>query len=203
MTQLTASIENEIREIVGLHPEKVRQIYMFGSRVYGYNRPDSDHDIFVIAANIDAKTEIKGNKYNIHIHTPDIFKDGLFNHEVKYLECIFAPPEAKLYEPQPVPFTLNKDRLKKKFLNTAKASWEKGGMNIRQSSIEYGIKSCFHAMRILMFGKQIAAHGRIVDFAEANELWKEMNSQDFYEWFQVKDEYLHKKIQLEKQLKAL
>ena len=48
-----------------------------------------------------------------------------------------------------------------------------------------GVKSIFHSLRILDFGRQIIAHGKIVDFKRANRYWKELDelqNNEEYRW---------------------
>lgn len=86
----------EIIELSGIHPLKVRNVYVFGSRVYGYNRENSDFDIIMVAPNLEKHKEIRGEKYNIHIVTPDSFKEELLrNYKMTYMECVYAPEWAK------------------------------------------------------------------------------------------------------------
>ena len=69
----------EIVLVSGIHPLKFRNVYIYGSRVYGYNKENSDFDVILIAPNLLRHQEIKSEKYNIHIVTPDSFKEDLFN----------------------------------------------------------------------------------------------------------------------------
>ena len=61
----------------GLHPKRVHNIYVFGSRVYKTNSDNSDWDIIMVANNSVEAIELKLEKYNIHIYTPDKFKEDL------------------------------------------------------------------------------------------------------------------------------
>jgi len=49
----------EIIEKSGLPPFKVKNIYLYGSRIYGTYHDDSDYDFIVIANNILEAQEIK------------------------------------------------------------------------------------------------------------------------------------------------
>lgn len=191
----------EIMDIIKLHPLKVKNIYLFGSRVYRTNREDSDYDFIVVANNMIEASEIKGQKYNIHIHTPDKFKRDLANHDIHALECIYAPDYAKLQVKENYPFVLNKGKLIKSFLTTSHSSWHKAKLKLRECDIYLGTKSAFHAMRILVFGIQIAKYGSITDFSEANHFWKEMDESNEVEWDFFQDRFFPAKLELEKQLK--
>ena len=194
--------KDEIISLSKVHPARVKAIYLFGSRVYGTNRPDSDYDIILIGSSMNEATELKGGKYNIHIHTPDKFKRDLYYHDVHNLECIYAPESAVIFEAEKYPFKLNKSRLKKSFLSASHNSWLKAKKRIIDCDVEGGVKSAFHSMRILMFGIQIANSGKITDFSEANSIWKLMDEfEESYEWQPFKEHFLPSKIELEKRLK--
>ena len=74
-------------------------------------------------------------------------------------------------------------------------------MKMIEGDINRGMKSAFHSLKILKFGIQMLQHEKIIDFSECNELYADFEKQNFYEWFQVKDEYLNLKRELEEQLK--
>jgi predicted nucleotidyltransferase len=194
----------EIIEISGIHPLKVRNVYVFGSRVYGYNRESSDFDIILVAPNLEKHKEIRGEKYNIHIVTPDSFKDELFrNHKITYLECIFAPDWAKLQEKEKYDLSFNKDKVKKEILAQSYSTWRNAKQKMIEGDILRGTKSAFHALKILKFGIQILNHGKIVNFSECNDLYNEFENKNYYEWYQIKEDYLDFKKELENQLKQL
>jgi predicted nucleotidyltransferase len=199
---MTEIDKDEIVSLSKVHPARVKSIYLFGSRVYGTNRPDSDYDIILVGSSMLEASEIKGPKYNIHVHTPDKFKRDLYNHDVHNLECVYAPDGAIIYESERYPFSLDKNRLKKSFLSASHNSWIKAKNRIIECDIDGGVKSAFHSLRILAFGIQLAAHGRITDFSEANPICESMDRfEESYEWQPFKERFLPDKISLEKKLK--
>ncbi|MDP2692817.1 MAG: nucleotidyltransferase domain-containing protein [bacterium] len=199
---ITEINKDEIISLSKIHPSRVKAIYMFGSRVYGTNRPDSDYDIILVGSSMNEATELKGEKYNIHIHTPDKFKRDLYYHDVHSLECVYAPESAVIFETEKYPFKLDKSRLKKSFLSASHNSWLKAKNRIIDCDVDGGVKSAFHSIRILMFGIQIANSGRIDDFSAANHIWKSMDEfEESYEWTPFKENFLPDKIKLEESLK--
>ncbi len=117
--------KNKILEIIGLEDRKVKNIYLYGSRVYGTCRADSDYDILVTACSMLVNEEFYVDNYNIHVTTPDVFEDKLRQHDIHALECIFAPDYAKIqisndYRKN---FVLNYRQLKKKLLSQSACAW--------------------------------------------------------------------------------
>ena len=191
----------------GLHPLKTRNIYIYGSQVYGTAREGSDWDIILVGANLLAHEELKkkfGDELlNIHIITPDKFSEGLKNHDIMNLECIFAPSWAKLQEKISVEdFVVNPKKLIKNNLAQSFDSWRGAKRRINDGDIYRGLKGVFHSLKMLMFAIQILEHGKIVDYSAANYLYSEIHGCDEYDWDYFRDKYLPLKVELEKKLKS-
>ena len=199
--------KEEIITASGVHPLKVRNIYLYGSRVYGTAKPESDYDIIMIASHLLAHEEkratVNGVLLNIHIITPDKFTSDLKMPNIMNLECAFAPDWAKLQEKMTLSYKVEIKRLIKNNLAQSYSSWNGGKRKIREYNIDKGIKSIFHSLRMLMFAAQIAEHGKIVDYSVANDLYSEITDSDEFEWEYFKEKYLPLKVQLENKLKSL
>ena len=196
----------DIIKAAGIHPLKVKNIYIFGSRIYGTSREGSDYDIIMIASNLIAEEEKKikiGDiLFNIHIVTPDVFLSHLKMHNIKNLECLFAPDWAKLQEKTILPIDIDLKKLVKNNLAQSYSSWQGGKMKIQKYDFYRGFKSIFHSIRMLMFAIQIAEHGKIIDFSAANHLYSEIVDCDEIEWGYFREKYLPLKIELEDKLKS-
>lgn len=190
----------------GVHRLKVKNIYLYGSRIYGNAREQSDYDIIMMASNLNAHDEIKakhnGVLLNIHIITPDKFKDDLKMHNIMNLECLFAPEWAILQNKDPLPNEILVKKLIKNNLAQSYSSWQGGKMKIQKYDFHRGLKSVFHSLRMLMFANQIAEHGKIIDFSEANYLYSEIVDCDEIDWDYFREKYLPLKISLEEKLKS-
>jgi len=191
----------DIISLSGIHPLKIRNVYVFGSRVYGYNHEHSDFDILMIAPNLEVHKEIKHPDYNIHIVNPDKFKSDVASYKLQNLECIWAPAWAKLQEKEKINLEIVPDKVKKFFLAQSYDTWHNAKMKFYDGDTVRGLKSAFHSLRALLFGIHIIREGKITDFSLANGLYKSMYAEDFYEWIQMKEKYLPLKQKLEEQLK--
>lgn len=198
---------SQIIEKAEIHPLKVSNIYIYGSRIYGTHKIDSDYDIIIVGAALIEHQEIQtsiGNVHlNIHIITRDKFRRDLNNHNIMNLECLFAPELAKIQEKEPLKFVLNKKKLTKNIIAQSFNSWQGGKHKLNDGDIYRGLKSIFHSIKMLIFAIQIMEHGSIVNFGAANYLHKEINDCDEIEWGYFKDKYLPVKIELEQKLKTL
>lgn len=183
--------EKLLEEIVRtskIHPSKIFNVYIFGSRVYKTNTDDSDWDIMLIANNSVPNTEIKHPLYNIHILTPDKFQEDLDWHRPNSLECFFAPDWAKLQEKRKFNFQLNASKLRHSISHTNSNSWVKSKKKLLQNDYSLGIKSLFHAIRIPMFGFQIIKNNKIENFECANFIWEELSSKN-WNWEELDKKY--------------
>lgn len=202
--------KDDIIKSTGLHPLKVKNIYVFGSRVYGTATDESDYDIIVVANSMNEKTEIVDGSLNlnIHVHTPDKFIRDLKELDMHNLECIFAPDNAKILEKvnyADANFKINPAKMKYAAMNQSFNRFHTAKIKMLDGDYHRGTKSLFHSLRILMFAKQILDHGKIVDFSEANTHWISIKNEiqlDDEEamWKFFKSKYLPIKIELEKQL---
>lgn len=203
--ELPFAVEDVIKASA-VHPLKIKNITIYGSRIYGTSREQSDYDIIMVASNLNVHDEIRtrhnGTLLNIHIITPDKFKEDLERPNIMNLECIFAPGWAKLQEKLALPYEINVKKLIKNILAQSFSSWQGGKLKIRKYDFPRGSKSIFHSLRMLMFATQIAEHGKIVDFSAANHLYSGIVDSDEIEWSYFKEKYLPLKVQLEEKLKS-
>lgn len=189
----------EVKSLTGLPEWKIINIYLYGSRVYGTSETDSDYDFIVTANSLNEHREIRNDKYNVHVITPDKFLDELEAYRMVNLECVFAPNFARIQEKVNYlsSFKLDRQKLRRKLLTQSHDSWHKAKMKLNESDIDRGLKSLFHSLRILLFGIQIIEHGEIIDFSEGNYYWQEIIDCGEVEWEPLKTKFLPLKKDLE------
>jgi len=145
--------------------EPTLEAYEFGSRVYGTHKTNSDADyIIVVESNEDLLYQVKGKIVDITVYSEKMFINAIKQHKINVLECIFQGNDEYLQH-----FELNLHRLRQEISSVTSNSWVKCKKKLKQGDIYVGLKSLFHSLRILMFGIQIAKHGAIVDYTEANK----------------------------------
>jgi predicted nucleotidyltransferase len=197
--------------LTGINPLRVRNIYVYGSQVYGTYTPDSDIDILVTACSMDTHKEYHDGTYNVHVVTPDIFEDRLRQHDMQALECILAPPAARIQtktnyyrngEDGTASFKINRVQLQKKALSQSTHAWYQAKFRINDGDLERGEKSMWHGLRILAFAIQILDEGCIYDFGEANNWFEEIKACEHLSWGPHSKEWLPLKIDLEKMVKG-
>lgn len=159
--------------------EPILMTYPYGSRVYGSNREDSDHDFIIV---VESDDEIS---YNVNYSTTDftVYSKTLFikkikEHHIDVLECIFQ----KKNDPFVKYFKLNKEKLRRSISGVSSNSFVKCKKKLAQGDYLIGKKSLFHSLRILGFGTQIALSGRIIDYSAYNHYLDkimEMNTNDW------------------------
>lgn len=152
-------------------------MFTYGSTVYKNKKP-GDLDVYVVV-DIDFCDQFVIGNYNVNVYSFDMFMDKLEKHDVVTLECIYAPLEFRLYEPAVKVlnaiknFELNKGKLRSSFSAVASNSYVKAKKKLvveADFDLPSSIKSLWHSIRILDFGKQLAESGKI-NFSSVNEVY--------------------------------
>lgn len=172
-----------------LPEDKVKCIYIFGSQVYGNTDYNSDWDFIIVANDVTQGQEIKSGNFNIHLVTPEGFKNLLDEHRPQAIECFFAPPEFKLMEDIKFKFKLSLKTLRHSFSQTSSNSWVKCKKKLKQGDYKIGIKSLYHSLRIPMFGIQLSKTGKISDFSCANKIHKVLISKKDWDWEELDNKF--------------
>lgn len=193
----------EIIDASGKHPKRIRNVYLYGSRVYGTAKERSDWDIIVVCPSLQEHEELHKGSLNIHIITPDIFKNRLmFQHDITMLECIFAPDFARIQEVENYDYKINRGKLLKSIMTQSARTWKHAKYKYNEGDIYRGQKSGFHAIKTLDFGAQLCETGTI-DFARNNDLYEQIMNEDILTWDGFKAKYLPLKEQYEQRVVKL
>ena len=169
---------------------EIRYLCRAGSRVYGTAGPGSDEDFTVVLADQGARQDLlfRGGA-NFVVHGTGTFAQALSDQSVFALECLFAPPEHRLKDARP-PFAWKLDRAK--LIASASSRSES---DFKKAARTFGDepraakKKLFHALRVVMFARQIVASGRIADFTEAAPLWAEIRDREDEAWESLARDY--------------
>jgi hypothetical protein len=165
-------------------------VYPFGSRVYGTNNYSSDYDFYVVARGVQSNTEFRNGDLNFHLYTPEDFQNSVNQHRVGALECVMQDKDNLLHHSDEFAFRLDLSILRREFSRVSSNSWVKAKKKLEVEHDYYiGRKSLWHSIRILMFGIQIAEHGKITDYTAANHLYPVIVDSDVTEWETFKSEY--------------
>lgn len=162
-----------------IHPVRVKNIYVFGSQVYGTTTYNSDWDFIMIANTPNTNQEIRSGDFNIHVMTEEQFLKNLKDHHSSSVEAFFTPKEFRLQEDIKFNWVPNIPSLRHSFSHISSNSWVKCKKKMEQGDYYIGVKSLFHSLRIPLFGIQIAKTGKINDFSEANFIHDEIFSKEW------------------------
>lgn len=156
----------------------------YGSRVYGSETANSDHDFQIILRDKDFKKEDWKNKLahrglDLHVWSQSEFTEALADHRVYAIECINLPKTLWHRDGLNFVYTPSKKKLREEFSRVASNSWVKAKKKLIVE-VDYNEsiakKSIFHSFRILDFGIQIATCGGIINYASMNSILEEINS---------------------------
>lgn len=153
----------------------ILNIYPYGSRVYGTADEKSDTDLILVSDFAhEQETQAHWPGTDLTIWTAAEFQRLLEEHDPAALECHFLPNNMAIRSRE-FEFKLDLGKLRRSFSAKSSNSWVKAKKKIEvHREWRLGLKSLFHSLRILVFGIQIAANGRIVDYNGANPYWREI-----------------------------
>lgn len=180
----------------------------YGSVIYGTVTSMSDVDVVVIVDDsldfseyVNSIYEIKENNNGIEFDTQYIneshFIEMVKNHNILALESLWLPEntmELSKYKYHKY-FTLDKWKLRQSISAVASNAWAKCHKKLtveKDYDFYRGLKSLFHSLRVIIFGIQIAKYGKIVDYSEANYIWRDLWENDIcpsHKWEDYKSKY--------------
>ncbi len=166
-------VEQILEHKYNITSDKILGVCEFGSATYGTQTEKSDYDFVAIVDMDDGYIQFESPDVDIHIMSKHHYLSKLESHDIMALEVHFNPNPLKKYEAD---FTINKVKLRHKISAVVSNSWVKAKkkVNLENEDTWTGYKSLFHSMRILDFGIQMAAHGRIADFKSSTHVWEEI-----------------------------
>lgn len=163
--------------------------FLYGSRLYGTNKPESDYDFISVVSNdssVPTGTEYRNGNIDIHVYKFDDFQEQLNLHKIQMLECWYQPDSIA---PKHFKFKLNLPTLRESLSEKASHSFVKAKKKIEVEKDYYiGWKSLFHSLRILNFGIQIVKFNRIY-FTQFNDHWYDILNANQYDWAYFKETY--------------
>lgn len=198
----------ELLKRTGMEDKDIFSAYMYGSRVYGNARKDSDWD-FIVVLNVNTpaykvpgnikhqqpyKMQFSDNLINVNFYRIDEHRERCANHEPSALECVFLPEEFILKRtlcPEEHEFNncyYDPELLRHACSAKSSNSWVKAKKKLtvpQDYDANIGKKSLWHAMRIIDFATQIAKHGKIIDYGSCNHFYDDvMYASDWPELFE-------------------
>lgn len=164
---------------LGLNIDDIFNIYPYGSRVYGTERPDSDYDfIIVFKSSMLPSGAFKDNAISNSDRTIQGtcygrggFIDAINNYQLPAWEALSSEP-VKFKFPFNVSKYYEKDMIKKVITQASNSFFMADSLwTIKDSPgmMDRMKKGVWHSLRIVKFGLQIKEHKRIVDFTDANQ----------------------------------
>lgn len=173
------------------HRLKLFSIFLYGSRVYENHTKDSDYDFIIIRRQLDYKIDsvkTSDGMINATIYSPQGFQKAINEHEISVLECLFLSNDNIILNNKNWEFNLNLNQLRKSISAKSSNSFVKAKKKLLDDEDYIAKKSLFHSMRIIIFGKQIAQYGKIVDYKEANFIWDDIQELEL-DWKIWKEKY--------------
>lgn len=165
----------------------ILNIYQYGSRVYGCNKPDADFDFIIVTKSLSLPSgafrqnaiSSVNRLYQGTLFSRSGFIDAINNYEMSVWECLSLPDEyvvKKTFDFKPTKW--NEKEMVKKVISKASNSFHIADLQAKDYQTAAAKKGTFQALRILMFGLQLKEHQKIVNYAEANYLREKFDAMD-------------------------
>lgn len=176
------------------NPYNATNIYRYGSHVYGTVGPQSDVDVIMVAPIDEPYVQFHKGDFNCTTFSIKEFEKRLKEHDMTMLECVFLPESLIVKNDTDYAdgLEIDKYQLRRAISEKASNSFVKAKKKFiveESRNIYVGKKSLFHSLRLPMFGKQIAEHGRIVDYSVANHYWPRIRDCAIDDWKYYKKTY--------------
>jgi len=157
---------NNVMRILNSLDIKPKWIFLFGSRLYGTDVPESDYDYVIVSDDVDNEYHYETYEVDLHIYSESKFRELLDAHDIQTLECYYQmDDELRAY----LDFKLDKWKLRKTVSSIANNSYVKCKKKLLDGEDYIGLKSLFHSVRILDLGIQIARGEDPIDFTNRFE----------------------------------
>lgn len=149
-------------------------LYLYGSKVYGYKNP-TDLDYIAIV-----KEDIKKIQYNLSNRDITVYSKKEFSilvkeHNVLALETLFSSKEFILEKKLDLKLKIDQNKLRESFSQKSSHSWVKAKKKITvRDNLYIGQKSLFHSLRILDYAIQLAKYQKITNFQVSNHYWEKI-----------------------------
>lgn len=145
--------------------EDILKVYPYGSIVYGCSTEKSDSDYIVV---VDSEEHlyysVQEDNADYTVYSKKAFIERIREHHITALECIFQSED----DPFLKYFVYDSEALRRSVSAISANSISKCRKRMLSGDDYSGRKSIFHAVRIVMFGIQIATYGKIIDYSVAN-----------------------------------
>ena len=188
-----------------LDDDNVLAVFPYGSRVYGTNRKDSDHDFIIVLKQVKVdsdRLDSQNNPISITLYSEETFKQRVEEHKIFALECLFCPKDLVLKNKLDFQFKLNKSNLRHAISEKCSKDWNQAKKRFSDSQginpvtgeryvrkVYEGKKSLFHCFRMIDFATQIINKGEIKNFGSCNELWEELYTDPSEDWHHYNEKY--------------
>lgn len=157
--------------------------FEFGSSIYGNDKPN---DIDMYSFRPKTFEVANDSKFEIHHITYDEFIERLEACDIVMIEGYSLQYHSKFKDCHDLNIpriTFDKSKLRSSISQTASNSFVKAKKKLtveKDYNRTAAMKSLFHCLRIIMFGKQIGYQGYIYDFSAANDLYVEIKNDFMY-----------------------
>lgn len=154
--------------------DQVLNVYVFGSRLYGYAKKETSDWDFIVVVDCEyfaGPKLIERGKLNLNLYHKNYIQFLLDENVVWFVMILWIPTQFAWLVKQQFSWKLRKNALKKMINLDVQHNFTKAKRLWKNPSTQLiAKKNLLHAKRWLEYGRQIAEHGKIIDFVSEERL---------------------------------
>jgi hypothetical protein len=166
---------------------RVHSVFLTGSRLYGCARSDSDVDLVAVVDGA-ARDLVFGKGVDLVVYGVDAFRSALGDQRVHAIACWSTPVSSRVRSGPAFGYVLDRARLRERAAETVEADWRKAARTFAHDP-DGARARAVHGLRVAAFARQIATHGRVVDFAAANDVREAVLTDPADDWAHYEHTY--------------
>ncbi len=180
--QSAQSTQNElliakVASILRIDVKNLKNLFVYGSRLYGTNHSESDFDLIVVADVSKEHQNIFTNEFNIQVYSEAKYLSDLANNNFPAIETLSIPEWAVIKRNLTPSVEISPLRVSQAGIKSAMENLTEAKSSSGKLGQDYMVKKrLFHVFRKLLFTTQLIQFKKIEDFEAANEFRNFVNN---------------------------
>lgn len=160
---------SKVAAILRIDVKNLKNLYIYGSRLYGTNHADSDFDLIAVADVPKEHQNIVTEEFNIQVYSEVRYLSDLANNNFPAIEMLSVPDWAIIKKELTPAIIINPLRVSQAGIKSALENLTEAKASANKVGLHYIVKKrIFHAYRKLLFTEQLIQFKKIEDFEAAN-----------------------------------
>jgi len=161
---------NKVAATLKMLPKDIKNLFIYGSKLYGTSHAESDFDLIVVADVLMSHQNIVTDEFNIQLYSESKYTSDLQKNDFPAIEMLFIPDWAVIKRDFAPSVEISSARVAVAGIQSALENINQAKASANNSGLKYMVKKrIFHAYRKLLFTEQLIRYKKITDFKAADE----------------------------------